>query len=193
MPGGWGEMRALGSCLVMMSLLPCASIARADNVEVARQRYEQGSKDFDLGRYDDAVKEYAAAYDAKPDPALLYNIAQAHKLAGHAAEALRFYRVFLVRLPKAPNADEVRIKIAELQRVIDQQQKAQTMPPDQSSRSIRRLRPRRRRVPRRRSPRRPRRIRPRRCRHRPRTPTRAEGEPPPSAAQPPWAPSVSSR
>lgn len=105
--------------------------AAADDVEAARRHYMQGSKSFDLGLYDKAIEEYMAAYEAKPDPALLYNIGQAHKLAGHPVEAVRFYRTFLSRVPDAPNADEVRAKIAELQKAIDQQQKAQAMPPDQ--------------------------------------------------------------
>lgn len=105
--------------------------ARADDVEAARQHFVQGTKNFDLGLYDKAIAEYMAAYDAKPDPALLYNIAQAHKLAGHPGEALRFYKTYLSRVPEAPNADEVRAKIAELQKAVDQQQKAQAMPPDQ--------------------------------------------------------------
>ncbi|HEX4460302.1 MAG TPA: tetratricopeptide repeat protein [Polyangia bacterium] len=112
-------------------LIVSSSPARADDIQTAREHYIKGSKAFDLGRYDQAVKEYEAAYDAKSDPALLYNIAQAHKLAGHSADAIRFYRVYLVRVPDAPNAGEVRAKIAELQRALEQQQKAQQMPPDQ--------------------------------------------------------------
>jgi tetratricopeptide (TPR) repeat protein len=111
-------------------LLACAQAARADDVEAARQHYVQGSKSFDLGLYDQAIKEYMAAYDAKPDPALLYNIAQAHKLAGHPDQALRFYRTYLSRVPDAENAEEVRGKITELQKAVAQQQKAQSMPPD---------------------------------------------------------------
>ncbi|HEY1586776.1 MAG TPA: tetratricopeptide repeat protein, partial [Polyangia bacterium] len=104
--------------------------ARADDVEAARQHFAQGSKAFDLGLYDQAIKEYMAAYGAKPDPAMLYNIAQAHKLAGRPDQAVRFYRTYLSRVPDAENADEVRAKITELQKAIDQQQRAQSMPPD---------------------------------------------------------------
>jgi tetratricopeptide (TPR) repeat protein len=127
----------LGGGMFVRKLLPVVLLvislpARGENIEAAREHYVQGSKDFDLGLYDQAIKEYMAAYDAKPDPALLYNIAQAHKLAGHPSEAIRFYRVYLVRVPDAPNADEVRAKIAELQKAVEQQRKAQSMPPDQT-------------------------------------------------------------
>jgi tetratricopeptide (TPR) repeat protein len=122
-----GAIRALlPAVLVLVVSVPAA----ADDIEAARRHYTQGSKDFDLGLYDKAIEEYMAAYDAKPDPALLYNIAQAHKLAGHPEQAVRFYRTYLSRVPDAPNGDEVRAKIAELQKAIDQQQKARSMPPD---------------------------------------------------------------
>ena len=121
-------------CLVLIALITSSPLAQAADAEsdadAARRHFTRGSKDFDLGRYDDAIKEYMAAYDAKPDPALLYNIAQVHKLAGHIAEAIRFYRVYLMKMPDASNAYEVRAKIAELQKALDQQQKAQAMPPD---------------------------------------------------------------
>lgn len=119
-------------CSILLVLIfVTGGSARADEIELARQHYAQGSKDFDLGLYDKAIQEYMAAYDAKPDPALLYNIAQAHKLAGHPMEAVRFYRTYLSRVPDAPYAEEVRAKVVELQKAIAQQQRAQAMPPDQ--------------------------------------------------------------
>jgi tetratricopeptide (TPR) repeat protein len=124
-----GSLRTgLGVLLLSVFL---AAPAGADNPQAAREHFVQASKYFDLGQYDDAIKEYKAAYDAKPDPALLYNIAQVHKLAGHPVDAIRFYKVYLLRVPDASNADEVHAKIAELQKAVDQERKAQTMPPDQ--------------------------------------------------------------
>lgn len=120
--------RALLAALIVAAT---SGPAIADDVEAARRHYQQGSKDFDLGLYDKAIEHYMAAYDAKPDPALLYNIAQAHKLAGHPVEAVRFYKTYLSRVPDASNADEVRSKIAELEKAIEQQRRAQAMPPDQ--------------------------------------------------------------
>ncbi len=70
-----------------------------------------------------------AAYQAKDDPALLYNLGQAHRAAQHSAEALHFYKRYLAKVPDARNAAEVQAKIAELQKLIDQQSKAQAMPP----------------------------------------------------------------
>jgi len=107
------------------------ALAAPDERALAREHYLKGTKAFDLGLYEEAIAEYMAAYKAKDDPALLYNIAQSHRLAGHAADAQRFYRMYLRKIPDAPNRDEVEAKLAELQKLIDQQKKTQTMPPDQ--------------------------------------------------------------
>jgi hypothetical protein len=64
------------------------------------------------------------------DPALLYNIAQARRLAGNTKEALRSYKTFLRLVPNATNRAEVESRVVELQAAIDQQAKAQTAKPD---------------------------------------------------------------
>jgi tetratricopeptide (TPR) repeat protein len=107
----------------------CNTIARADDRALAREHYVKGTNAFDLGSYDEAVSEYTAAYRLKNDPALLYNIAQAHRLAGHAADALHFYKIFLSKLPDAPNRSEIETKIAELQKLVEQQKNSETSPP----------------------------------------------------------------
>jgi tetratricopeptide (TPR) repeat protein len=110
-------------------LLIQTDVARADERTVAREHYSKGTKAFDLGLYDDAIREYMAAYQVIDDPALLYNIAQAHRLAGHSADALRFYRVYLAKSTNADNRDEVQTKIEELQKLVDQERKTQSLPP----------------------------------------------------------------
>ena len=115
----------------LILLLVVAGAARADDRALAREHFQKGSRAFALGAYDEAITEYSAAYRLKDDPALLYNIAQAHRLAMHAPEALRFYKMYLSLLSKAPNRDDVEVKIAELQKLVDQQKKTATsMPPD---------------------------------------------------------------
>jgi len=90
----------------------------------------KGTKAFELGRYDEAIREYEEAYRWKDDPVLLYNLGQAHRLAGHHAEALRLYKTFIAKVPKATNRAELVVKIASLERLIEEQRKAQNLPPD---------------------------------------------------------------
>jgi tetratricopeptide (TPR) repeat protein len=128
-------MRNALLCLALV-LASVGASARADEADerartAAREHYAKANSFFDLGRYDEAIVEYEAAYQAKNDAALLYNIAQAHRLASHPAPALRFYKMYLTRRPDAPNRDEVEVKIAALEQLVDAQRKSQTMPPDQ--------------------------------------------------------------
>jgi tetratricopeptide (TPR) repeat protein len=95
----------------------------------AREHYAKGTSFFDLGRYDDAITEYSLAYEAKNEPTLLYNIAQAHRLGNHPAQALRFYKMYLTRLPDAANRAEVETKIAALEHIVEQQKAMQAAPP----------------------------------------------------------------
>jgi tetratricopeptide (TPR) repeat protein len=118
---GWA---AIAACWLV------ASPVRADDRALARDHYVRGTKAFDLGAFDEAIREYTDAYRIRDNPALLYNIAQAHRLAGHKSEALHFYKIYLSKLPEAANRDEVRSKIEELQKALDQEAKAQTMPPN---------------------------------------------------------------
>ena len=112
----------LASCLAVCLTV---STARADDPVTARLHYNEGTKAFDLGLYDKAVAEYMMAYQAVNDPALLYNLAQAHRLGGHVRDALRFYRVYLQRLPNAENRPEVEQKIGELKQAVDRLDHAQ--------------------------------------------------------------------
>src|SRR5262245_24916190 len=109
--------------ILIVLLLWWAGPAHADDAGRMREHYLKGTKAFDLGFYDDAIAEYLLAYQAKDSPALLFNLGQANRLSGHLAEALRFYRVYLTKMPRAANRAEVELKIAELQGALDQQKR----------------------------------------------------------------------
>jgi hypothetical protein len=89
----------------------------------ARRHYEEGTKAFNLGEYPRAVTEFKAAYNAKPDPLLLYNIGQSFRLGGDAAQALFFYRSFLRNMPTAPNRKEVEGRIRALEKQVEEQKR----------------------------------------------------------------------
>ena len=115
--------------LVVIALAGAA--ARADDARLARQHFEDGSRLYDLGKFRDAAREYEEAYKYKPDPALLFNIGQAYRAAGDAAEAVTAYKSYLRRLPEAPNRREVEAHIEKLQRLVDEQHRAQPSPTPQ--------------------------------------------------------------
>jgi len=110
--------------LLVLSLC-ISSAAFGDERTDAQKHYVQGTKAFDLGAYDEAIAEYSTAYRLRPDPALLYNLGQAHRLANHPTDAIHFYRMYLSKVPNAPNRDEVTTKLDELQRQLEQQRAAE--------------------------------------------------------------------
>ena len=105
--------------LVAAVVLVLASQARGDDaadLQAAKQHYQKGVALFDLGHYDEAIKEYELAYEAKSDPSFLFNIAQAHRKAHHVEQALQAYRAYLARATDTKMHDYVEARIAELER-----------------------------------------------------------------------------
>jgi tetratricopeptide (TPR) repeat protein len=81
----------------------------------ARAHAKQATTYYNLSRFRDALAEYEAAYMIRPDPALLYNVAQCHRQLGNDADALRFYKSYLRNAPDAPNRAEVEKRIKQLE------------------------------------------------------------------------------
>src|SRR5581483_10787209 len=67
--------------------------------------------------------------EAKHDPALLFNIGQAYRFAGDLPKAIGAFKSYLRRMPKAPNRPEVEARIAEMQKLLDEQKQGQSKPP----------------------------------------------------------------
>jgi tetratricopeptide (TPR) repeat protein len=112
------------SVVFSVALLACAPAFAADEGTSAREHFRRGTNAFNLGHYLEAVKEYEAAYQVKEDPALLYNIGQAYRLAGENRAAMRVYKAFLHEVPGAPQRPEVERRIGELQQSLDREERA---------------------------------------------------------------------
>jgi tetratricopeptide (TPR) repeat protein len=117
------------SCAVLIAvLLGASSSAKADRNE-ARKAYDEATAAFGLGRYAEAAEKYEKAFSIHPDPALLYNCAQAYRLAGNRARALELYRNYVRLYPDRSNADEARSQVAALSKAIDDEKQAAVAPP----------------------------------------------------------------
>jgi hypothetical protein len=81
----------------------------------SREHFNQGTRHYDLGHYQEALGEFEAAYMGVPDPAFLFNIAQCHRKMGHDKEAVGFYKSYLHNAPNAPNRADVQKRIQELE------------------------------------------------------------------------------
>ena len=124
-----GTRVALGLVVVVLSVGLTAATARAEDKNAAKDHWERGTKFYDIGKYDDAIKEFEAAYEAKSDPAFLYNLAQSHRLAGHTNEALRLYRTYLRYVPKAANRGDIEDRIKELEKASTEKPATEPSPP----------------------------------------------------------------
>ncbi len=114
----------------LISLLALSATARgADRSAEARQLFNEANAQFAIGEFKNAGEKYQAAYVIKQDPALLYNAAQAFRLAGDNEKALVLYKNYLQFYPREKNIEEVRGQIAKLKEAIAAQEKARTSPP----------------------------------------------------------------
>lgn len=120
------RIRLVAAVVIMLTSAP---VAFADTAQ-AKQHFDKATSAYALGRLAEAAQEYELAFDAKPDPALLYDAAQAHRLAGNKPRALLLYQNYLrIYGDKAPRHDEVNRRIAELKAAIETDQRVATAPP----------------------------------------------------------------
>jgi hypothetical protein len=121
----------MGCCVLAgaCALALFSGAARADKASEARQHYESATSHFAVGEFAQAAEEYQEAFKLKRDPALLYNAAQAHRLAGNHEKALILYRNYLQLYPNEKNLGEVRSQIAKLKEAVAASDKAKTAPP----------------------------------------------------------------
>lgn len=103
--------------LVALGVLLGATPTRADDADTraAKTHFQRGEKLFNLGKFDLALVEYEAAYDRKPLPGFLYNIAQCQRNLGNFKEAIFGYRNYLRQVPDADNREAVLALIDDLE------------------------------------------------------------------------------
>jgi len=96
-----GPGRLLAATLIasLLALSSPAAFAQQSEQEQARDHYKKGLAAYNLGQYSEAAAEFEAAYRLFLDPALLFNIAQAHRMNGQMEKALGGYRAFLRTAP----------------------------------------------------------------------------------------------
>ena len=116
--------------LVAGALLLTLSAGRAvaGNAEQARAYREQATAAFALGHHAEAAEAFEKAFQLSAEPALLYNAAQAHRLAGNKERALLLYQSYARIYGAQERRAEVQARIDELTRAIARD-KAAAPPP----------------------------------------------------------------
>jgi len=79
----------------------------------AGDEYANGQRLYAAHDYIGAAKHFEAAYRLDPDPAYLFNIAQAYRLGDDCAHAAEYYQRFLDRAQDPPNAAEVKTQLEQ--------------------------------------------------------------------------------
>lgn len=80
----------------MRSLIVVALLGNVAHAESEAERYyKQGQAAYDDKRYDDAIAAWTRSYELSKLPGLVFNLAQAHRLAAHCEQAVAEYRRFL--------------------------------------------------------------------------------------------------
>jgi tetratricopeptide (TPR) repeat protein len=86
---------------------------------------------FALGRYASAAADFEKAFESNAEPALLYNAAQAYRLAGNKERALTLYENYLrVFGGNKEKRAEVESRIDELQKAIEHDKTVTSKPPN---------------------------------------------------------------
>ncbi len=90
-----------------------------------REVLDSATKLFQAGSYDQAIVEFQVAYTKRQLPTLLFNIAQAHRKAGHWSEALALYERFLRDDPKSALLPEAEAHAAAMKARLDAERASQ--------------------------------------------------------------------
>ena len=112
--------------------LASPALAVPADEQKARAKFKEGVTAFDVGRFDDALKLYSEAYELKPLPGLLFNIAQCHRQLGNAERAIFFYERFLSLSPPNTDVETVHKLIAQMQQLRAEQEKKKQEAIDQA-------------------------------------------------------------
>lgn len=89
---------ALASGTLLSTSIVRSPEAHAQNdqiTEIARQRYNEGIKAFDAGKYEEARAAFLQSYALKRHPAILLNIGQAELRSNHPEDAGNHFQQFL--------------------------------------------------------------------------------------------------
>jgi hypothetical protein len=91
----------------------------------AKQAYEEALRAFNLGQWDEAIAGFQKSYKLSGDATLLFNVAQAHRQAGHVKEAIISYKAFLRERPATPHREMIEAKLKELEAAAESKTTAQ--------------------------------------------------------------------
>ena len=103
-------MRAV---VVMMLLASSVAYAQPDKIK-AEAAARDGQQRYQAGDYQLAAERFELAYELDPDPAYLFNLAQAYRLGNACAKSAAAYRKLLGIVSSGPNVAKVQQYIEQM-------------------------------------------------------------------------------
>jgi tetratricopeptide (TPR) repeat protein len=100
--------------LVLIAIIAAGPAARAEPTsepagpqssgtrEQAKQLSDEGMSHYRAGAYDRALDAFTRSYELSLNPALLFNLGQAARLAGQCRKAVSYYETYLREAPGGP-------------------------------------------------------------------------------------------
>ena len=111
-----------------LAVLACAAAAHAqsnDDISRARTHFEAGRALYQLGNYDEALREFAAGYELAPRPQFLLNLGQCYRKLENLEQARAMYQRYLHDAPVSdPERAQAQQILAEIDRQIADKQAA---------------------------------------------------------------------
>lgn len=101
---------------------PADALTDEERSARARQHLERAKIAYKIRDFHEAVAEFKAAYRLRPVPALLFNIAQAERMAGNFKESKFYYEFYLRDQPQAANRGEIEEQIRQLTALIEEEE-----------------------------------------------------------------------
>ena len=92
-----------------------ANVAANPASDEVKARVRKATAEYNLGQYLEAAKDYEASYLETLDANLLFNVAQAYRLAGETDKAITAYRSYLRSNPAAGQRALAESKLRELE------------------------------------------------------------------------------
>jgi len=116
----------MGSAMAADKPAPTA----ADNINRARTHFQAGQALYNLGNFNDAIREFSAGYQLAPRPQFLINLGQSYRKLGELEQARDMYRKFLVETdPKDPARTQVEPLLHDIeQQILTQPPKPKPQP-----------------------------------------------------------------
>jgi tetratricopeptide (TPR) repeat protein len=92
-------------------LMATPAFAADDTTREAKEHWQKGAAAYDVGRYEEAVKEFEESYRLAPRSAILFDLARTETKLGHEDKAIDYLERYLKSDPDGPDAASVRSEL----------------------------------------------------------------------------------